>query len=59
MVISRLIGTLKGVLIGVMRLISLQNKYLLSPPTLQVGARIVLAGRSPTIFKATYLGFRV
>ena len=52
--ISRLTGTLKGVLIGVMRLISLQKKYLLSPPTLQVGAKIVLAGRSPTIFKATF-----
>ena len=34
--ISGLISTLKGVLIGVMRLVTLNNKYLLSPPTLQV-----------------------
>ena len=38
-VIRRLISTLKGTLIGVMILISLQNNYLLSPPTLQVEVR--------------------
>ena len=34
-VVSRLISTLKGTLIGVMILISPENKQLLSPPTLQ------------------------
>ena len=34
--VSRLISALKGVLIGVMILISLQHSHLLSPPTLQV-----------------------
>ena len=34
--VSRIIRTLKGILIGVMILMSLLKNYLLSPPTLQV-----------------------
>ena len=41
--VSRVISTLRGILIGVMILISLQNKYLLSPPTLQVAFSVALA----------------
>ena len=41
-VISRLRSTLKGVLIGVMILTSLQSNYLLIPPTLKVGLRITI-----------------
>ena len=35
--VSRVISALSGILIRVMVLVSLQNNYLLSPPTLEVG----------------------
>ena len=38
--ITRLISTLKGILIGAVVLRSLKNNYLLSPPTLQVEPQI-------------------
>ena len=38
--ISRLIRTSKGILVGVVVVISLENNYLLSPPTLQVWIRL-------------------
>ena len=41
---SRLIGILKGMLIGIMVLINLQNNYLLSPPTFQVELQHTLKG---------------
>ena len=38
--LSRVISTLKGTLLGIMILITLYNNYLLSPPTLQEGGGV-------------------
>ena len=53
-IVSRLISTLKGTLIGVLVLISPQNNQLLTPPTLQAGATIGIPSPVPYLALSKY-----